>query len=59
LQVTDNGCGFQDKNIRESSGFGLKLMKFRAKMVGAKIHISNNNEGCGVSVVCRLQKSIM
>jgi len=59
LQVTDNGCGFQDKNIRESSGFGLKLMKFRAKMVGAKIHISNNNEGCGVSIVCRLQKSIM
>ena len=57
LEVTDNGCGFKDKNFRESSGFGLKLMKFRAKMVGAKIYIGNNSDGCGVTVTCRLRKN--
>jgi len=57
LEVTDNGCGFTEKNSKENSGFGLKLMKFRAKMVGAKIHIGNNNEGCGVKVTCMLQKN--
>ena len=59
LEVTDNGCGFQDKNIRECGGFGLKLMKFRAKMVGAKIYIRNNSDCCGVKITCRLQKNNM
>ena len=57
LEVTDNGCGFKDKNFRESSGFGLKLMKFRAKMIGAKIYIGNNSDSCGVTVTCRLRKN--
>ncbi len=57
LEVTDNGCGFNEKNIRESSGFGLKLMRFRAKMVGAKIRIGNNCEGCGVKITCILEKN--
>ncbi len=57
LEVTDNGSGIENKEIRETGGFGLKLMRFRAKMIGAKIHIGNNPDGKGVKVTCRLQKN--
>lgn len=57
LEVTDNGSGIEDKEIRDTGGFGLKLMRFRAKMIGAKIHIGNNPDGKGVKVTCRLQKN--
>lgn len=56
VEVSDNGKGFGGINFRNSEGLGLKLMKFRAKMIGAKIRIGNNPDSGGVRIVCSLQK---
>ena len=56
IEVTDNGRGFEGTNFRNSKGLGLKLMKFRAKLIGAKIRIGNNPASSGVQILCSLQK---
>lgn len=56
VEVSDNGKGFAGVNFRNSGGLGLKLMKFRAKMIGAKIRIGDNPGSSGVRIVCSLQK---
>lgn len=56
LEVTDNGRGFGAKDPTKSDGLGLKLMKFRARMIGAKIRFGNDPRGKGVRVTCTLQK---
>ncbi len=56
IEVLDNGRGFEGTNFRDSSGLGLKLMKFRAKLIGAKIRIGNNPDSSGVRILCSLQK---
>lgn len=56
VEVTDNGKGFGGVNFRNSGGIGLKLMKFRAKLIGAKISINDNPDSAGVRILCSLQK---
>jgi PAS domain S-box-containing protein len=56
IEVVDNGRGFEGKSLRDSSGLGLKLMKFRAKLIGAKITIEDNPASPGVRILCSLQK---
>ncbi len=56
VEVRDNGKGFEGVNFRNAEGLGLKLMKFRAKMIGAKIRIGNNPDSTGVRILCSLQK---
>ena len=56
LEVADNGKGFGAGDPLKSDGLGLKLMRFRARMIGAKIRIGNDPHGSGVKVVCTLQK---
>jgi len=56
LEVSDNGSGFGAGNPMKSDGFGLKLMRFRARMIGAKIRVGNNPAGSGARVTCTLQK---
>ena len=56
LEVADNGKGFGAGDPMKSDGLGLKLMRFRARMIGAKIRIGNDPHGSGVKVVCTLQK---
>ena len=56
VEVSDNGKGFEGVNFRNSGGLGLKLMRFRAKMIGAKIRIGNNSDSQGVRILCTLQK---
>lgn len=56
LEVTDNGRGFGMDDPGKSDGLGLKLMRFRARMIGAKIRIGNDPHGNGVRVTCTLQK---
>jgi PAS domain S-box-containing protein len=54
LEVKDNGKGLADTEIINASGMGLKLMKFRANMIGAKLIITNNTEPSGVHLKCYL-----
>ncbi|TAL33654.1 MAG: hypothetical protein EPN93_13630 [Spirochaetes bacterium] len=52
LEITDNGCGMPDSSA-DSKGMGLRIMKYRANIIGAVIEISNS-PGEGVSVRCAL-----
>ena len=49
LSVQDNGRGFDERNV--SNGMGMKLMRYRAQMLGGDVTISND-EGGGVIVRC-------
>ena len=42
LRITDDGVGVGDA-ARSESGMGLKIMKYRAAMIGAKIEIGPNH----------------
>jgi len=50
LAVGDNGGGFS-KNAAKSKGMGLRIMKFRAGMMGGTLAIERNPGG-GTNVVC-------
>jgi PAS domain S-box-containing protein len=50
LSVQDNGRGFDERNA-SNNGLGLKLMRYRAQMLGGDVTISNNKGG-GVVVRC-------
>jgi PAS domain S-box-containing protein len=49
LTVLDNGRGFDERNA--SNGMGMKLMRYRAQMLGGDVAIANNPGG-GVIVRC-------
>jgi signal transduction histidine kinase len=50
LSVQDNGRGFDERNA-SNNGLGLKLMRYRAQMLGGDVTIANNKAG-GVVVRC-------
>jgi signal transduction histidine kinase len=50
LSVQDNGRGFDERNA-SNNGLGLKLMRYRAQMLGGDVAIANNKGG-GVVVRC-------
>jgi signal transduction histidine kinase len=50
LSIEDNGRGFDERNA-SSNGMGMKLMRYRAQMLGGDVSISNNKTG-GVIVRC-------
>ncbi len=47
LDIKDDGKGFSQKN--ETRGMGLQIMRFRAKIIGAKIEIKSQ-EGTGTYI---------
>ena len=50
LRITDNGAGFV-RTAPSGSGMGLKIMKYRADMIGAKFEIAANEpRGAAVTV---------
>jgi PAS domain S-box-containing protein len=51
LGVSDNGTGFAPEKITRSGGMGLRIMKFRAGMIGGTLTIERNAQG-GVLVMC-------
>jgi signal transduction histidine kinase len=50
LSVQDNGRGFDERNA-SNNGMGMKLMRYRAQMLGGDVTIGNNKGG-GVVVRC-------
>ena len=50
LSVQDNGRGFDERNS-SNNGMGMKLMRYRAQMLGGDVTIANNKGG-GVVVRC-------
>jgi len=59
LSITDNGSGLPRTNGSRnghSGGMGLKIMDYRARLIGGELKIKNNPEG-GVTVACRFRQS--
>jgi two-component system sensor kinase FixL len=52
LSIRDNGTGFPEM-IERKDGMGLRIMNYRANMIGAALEINKNLMG-GTAVVCQL-----
>ena len=52
LQVDDNGRGFTQMHPERPQGLGLKIMRYRAQMLGGDLSIESSGNGGGVSVHC-------
>jgi len=52
LRIRDNGKGLA-QNLEEASGMGVRIMQYRARMIGAKLTIQEEPES-GVLVTCVL-----
>jgi PAS domain S-box-containing protein len=53
LTIKDNGCGFT-KGRTGSEGMGLRIMEYRADMIGAMLRV-DSAVGKGTTVACRLK----
>jgi PAS domain S-box-containing protein len=51
LGISDNGAGFSPDKITAAGGMGLRIMKFRAGMLGGTVTIERGPQG-GAMVVC-------
>jgi nitrate/nitrite-specific signal transduction histidine kinase len=56
MQIVDDGAGIEP-SAPSTNGMGLKIMKYRARMIGAEIEVSRRAEG-GTTVTCRYQPAI-
>lgn len=54
LSVTDNGCGL-GADTEPTEGMGLRIMQYRASMIGASLSVKNEPPG-GVTVACRVNR---
>jgi PAS domain S-box-containing protein len=56
LRIADNGKGFAQKATKGAvGGMGLRIMQYRAKLIGGAIEIQVPDEG-GTIVVCKFQE---
>ena len=53
LTVRDDGVGIPDGPSR-SGGMGTRIMRFRARAIGAALHVSRNEDG-GTTVTCTVR----
>jgi hypothetical protein len=51
LRVKDNGAGFSGNAPEPGAGMGLRIMRYRAGIIGGSLQLEANPDG-GVSVVC-------
>jgi len=56
FQIKDNGIGFP-ANWREKEGMGVRIMEYRARLIGAHIDISNNMNK-GATITCTHLKNL-
>ncbi len=50
LRVQDDGCGMSRQS--ENDGMGMRIMRYRSKMIGAELNVSSSPDG--TSVTCKL-----
>jgi signal transduction histidine kinase len=56
LEISDNGAGFDPKekqNKSSESGMGLRIMKYRASILGGELQVSRNGSN-GTTVLCTI-----
>jgi len=54
IEVRDDGIGLGD-SVANGSGMGLRIMKYRASVIGGELRIRSHNEGTAIS--CRIAKT--
>ncbi|TVR18341.1 MAG: PAS domain S-box protein [Balneolaceae bacterium] len=52
VKIEDNGTGF-NKNWDKQKGLGVRIMKFRSRLIGANLEIENNSKG-GATIIITL-----
>lgn len=52
LRITDDGTGFKLPK-RNRNGMGLHILQYRARLIGARLHVSRGEQG-GCTVACML-----
>lgn len=45
LRIADNGAGLEPSLLPHSSGMGLRIMEYRARLIGALLHIQKMPQG--------------
>ena len=56
LTVSDHGTGFKG-TADAGSGLGIRIMRYRASMIGANVQF-NDTEETGMQVVCILPRAV-
>lgn len=56
LTVKDNGSGLPTNGNHKSSGMGMRVMNYRAAMIGASVQVENVSDG-GALVKCTVQNT--
>ena len=55
LRVSDNGKGLPAPSGK-TSGMGMKIMDYRARLIGGELQVANNPGGEGVTVTCTFRQ---
>jgi PAS domain S-box-containing protein len=58
LRVDDNGRGFTATPPDRPEGLGLKIMRYRAQMIGGDLTIEAGNDGASVHCTCPLDPTV-
>lgn len=53
LRINDNGIGCVPVSQHRAEGMGLRIMRYRAQMLGGRIEIGPSGDGHGTVVACR------
>jgi signal transduction histidine kinase len=53
LEISDNGTGFEPADESSETGLGMRIMKYRASIVGGQLDVSQNNRN-GTTVRCTI-----
>ncbi len=56
LTIKDNGIGLKAHGTQKPSGMGLRVMNYRAAMIGANVQVENPSDG-GTLVRCAVQNA--
>ncbi len=56
LRILDNGRGFPDQIDKNHPGMGIRIMRYRARIIGATLEVRSRPEG-GTVIVCTLPRA--
>jgi two-component system CheB/CheR fusion protein len=53
LEISDNGTGFEPADESSEKGLGMRIMRYRASILGGQLDVSRNNRN-GTTVRCTI-----
>lgn len=58
VEVADDGVGFEVRKGKAASGMGMKILTYRANLIGGSLNVSSSPEGTVVSCIVALQEGV-